>query len=180
MLVACERSSTPDVTSTDTANISNDLPIMLSLLQRLPDGRLIPANGTVSPSLPCPQIKISKFDVENLRKDPAGGHGYVCDLSITGTLTAAICDVIPGSDGVIETIRLFHNDGEKPIGSFTQLGTIRLGKRTEFRNPLVKEFVDLAKLGPAIQALSVAVEVQQSASRSDAPRSSVTIYRVRR
>ena len=35
---------------------------------------------------------------------------------------------------------------EKPIGSFTQLGTIRLGKRTEFRNPLVKEFVDLSKL----------------------------------
>ena len=35
---------------------------------------------------------------------------------------------------------------EKPIGSFTQLGTIRLGKRTEHRNPLVKEFVDLANL----------------------------------
>jgi myo-inositol-1-phosphate synthase len=35
---------------------------------------------------------------------------------------------------------------EKPIGSFTQLGTIRLGKRTEKRNPLVKDFVDLARL----------------------------------
>ncbi len=39
---------------------------------------------------------------------------------------------------------------EKPIGSFTQLGTIRLGKRTEHRNPLVKEFVDLAKLNDLV------------------------------
>src|SRR5436190_12595653 len=35
---------------------------------------------------------------------------------------------------------------EKPIGSFTQLATIRLGKRTEHRNPRVKDFVELAEL----------------------------------
>ena len=35
---------------------------------------------------------------------------------------------------------------EKPIGSYSQLGTIRLGKRTENRNPLVKEFAELATL----------------------------------
>lgn len=34
----------------------------------------------------------------------------------------------------------------KPIGSLTQMGHIRLGKRTEKRNPLIKEFVPLAKL----------------------------------
>jgi myo-inositol-1-phosphate synthase len=34
----------------------------------------------------------------------------------------------------------------KPIGSMTQMGTIRLGKRTENRTPLVKDFVPLAKL----------------------------------
>jgi myo-inositol-1-phosphate synthase len=33
-----------------------------------------------------------------------------------------------------------------PIGSVTQLGTIRLGKRTEKRSPLVKDFVPLAGL----------------------------------
>jgi myo-inositol-1-phosphate synthase len=33
-----------------------------------------------------------------------------------------------------------------PIGSLTQMGTIRLGKRTENRNPLVKDFVPLAGL----------------------------------
>src|SRR6185436_1121849 len=35
---------------------------------------------------------------------------------------------------------------EKPIGSYSQLATIRLGKRTEQRNPLVKEFAGLATL----------------------------------
>ena len=34
----------------------------------------------------------------------------------------------------------------KPIGSLTQMGTIRLGKRTDKRIPLIKEFVPLAGL----------------------------------
>jgi myo-inositol-1-phosphate synthase len=34
----------------------------------------------------------------------------------------------------------------KPIGSLTQMGTIRLGKRTEGRSPLINEFVPLAGL----------------------------------
>jgi myo-inositol-1-phosphate synthase len=34
----------------------------------------------------------------------------------------------------------------KPIGSLTQMGTIRLGKRTEDRVPMIKDFVPLADL----------------------------------
>ena len=34
----------------------------------------------------------------------------------------------------------------KPIGSLTQMGTVRLGKRTEGRTPLIKDFVPLASL----------------------------------
>ncbi|WP_343671570.1 inositol-3-phosphate synthase [Chitinophaga sp.] len=34
----------------------------------------------------------------------------------------------------------------KPIGSVSQMGHIRLGKRTDNRNPLIKDFVPLAKL----------------------------------
>jgi myo-inositol-1-phosphate synthase len=34
----------------------------------------------------------------------------------------------------------------RPVGSLTQMGTIRLGKRTEKRSPLIKEFVPLADL----------------------------------
>ncbi|MEW5767569.1 MAG: inositol-3-phosphate synthase [bacterium] len=34
----------------------------------------------------------------------------------------------------------------KPIGSLTQMGTIRLGKRTEHRIPAIKDFISLAEL----------------------------------
>ena len=34
----------------------------------------------------------------------------------------------------------------KPIGSLTQMGTIRLGKRTEAHSPPIKDFVPLASL----------------------------------
>lgn len=38
----------------------------------------------------------------------------------------------------------------KPIGSLTQMGTIRLGKRTEKRIPLIKDFVPLANLNDMV------------------------------
>src|SRR5437588_4000734 len=37
-----------------------------------------------------------------------------------------------------------------PIGSLTQMGTIRLGKRTDNRVPLIKAFVPLAKLNDLV------------------------------
>jgi myo-inositol-1-phosphate synthase len=40
----------------------------------------------------------------------------------------------------------------KPIGSLTQMNTIRLGKRTEARTPLIKEFVPLADLDDLVFA----------------------------
>jgi myo-inositol-1-phosphate synthase len=43
----------------------------------------------------------------------------------------------------VESIRRGRS---KPIGSLTQMATIRLGKRTEKRAPLIKDFVPLAKL----------------------------------
>jgi myo-inositol-1-phosphate synthase len=38
----------------------------------------------------------------------------------------------------------------KPIGSVAQMGHIRLGKRTENRNPLIKDFVPLASLNDLV------------------------------
>ena len=38
----------------------------------------------------------------------------------------------------------------KPIGSLTQMGTVRLGKRTDGRSPLIKEFVPLAALDDVV------------------------------
>ncbi len=38
----------------------------------------------------------------------------------------------------------------EPIGSLTQMGTIRLGKRTDGRSPLIKDFVPLADLNDIV------------------------------
>jgi myo-inositol-1-phosphate synthase len=38
----------------------------------------------------------------------------------------------------------------KPIGSLTQMGTIRLGKRTENKSPLIKDFAPLADLNDIV------------------------------
>jgi myo-inositol-1-phosphate synthase len=38
----------------------------------------------------------------------------------------------------------------KPFGSLTQMATIRLGKRTEKRTPLIKDFVPLADIGDLV------------------------------
>src|SRR5258705_2811224 len=38
----------------------------------------------------------------------------------------------------------------KPIGSLTQMGTIRLGKRTEANSPKIKDFVPLASLDDVV------------------------------
>ncbi len=40
----------------------------------------------------------------------------------------------------------FEKVGGAPVGSLTQLGTVRLGKRTDNRTPAIKEFVPLADL----------------------------------
>jgi myo-inositol-1-phosphate synthase len=46
----------------------------------------------------------------------------------------------------IAGVELARRGKGKPVGSLTQLGTIRLGKRTEARSPLIKDFVPLAGL----------------------------------
>ena len=40
----------------------------------------------------------------------------------------------------------------KPIGSLTQMGTVRLGKRTDNNSPLIKDFIPLAKLDDMVFA----------------------------
>jgi len=56
----------------------------------------------------------------------------------------------PGMGAVSTTfmagVELVRRGKAQPVGSLTQLATIRLGKRTEGRTPLIKKFVPLAKL----------------------------------
>jgi len=60
-----------------------------------------------------------------------------------GILTPGLGAVATTFMAGVESIRRGHS---KPIGSLTQMATIRLGKRTDKRAPLIKEFVPLAKL----------------------------------
>jgi myo-inositol-1-phosphate synthase len=58
--------------------------------------------------------------------------------------------LVPGMGAVATTfmagVEAIRKGISKPIGSLTQMGTIRLGKRTEGRSPAIKDFVPLAKL----------------------------------
>jgi len=58
--------------------------------------------------------------------------------------------MIPGMGAVATTliagVEAVRKGLAKPIGSTTQMGTIRLGKRTENRSPLIKDFLPIAQL----------------------------------
>ena len=62
--------------------------------------------------------------------------------------------MIPGMGAVATTfvagVEAVRKGIAEPIGSLTQMGTIRLGKRTEGRSPKVKEFVPLAGLNDLV------------------------------
>jgi myo-inositol-1-phosphate synthase len=56
--------------------------------------------------------------------------------------------LLPGIGGAVSTtfiagVEAIKRGLGKPIGSLTQMGTIRLGKRTEKRFPLIKDFIPL-------------------------------------
>ena len=76
-------------------------------------------------------------------------------MSTTGNTRIAPADgrlgvLIPGIGAVSTTfmagVEAVKRELGAPVGSLTQLGTIRLGKRTEGRTPKIHDFVPLAKL----------------------------------
>ena len=62
--------------------------------------------------------------------------------------------LIPGMGAVATTfiagVEAIRTQGAKPFGSLTQMGTIRLGKRTEKRIPMIKDFVPLADVADLV------------------------------
>src|ERR687885_1358162 len=58
--------------------------------------------------------------------------------------------LMPGMGAVATTliagIELVKKGLAEPVGSLTQLGTVRLGKRTEDRIPKIKDFVPLTEM----------------------------------
>ncbi len=66
---------------------------------------------------------------------PAGGKLGVLLVGLGAVSTTTVAGVMAIRKGLA-----------KPIGALTQMGTVRLGKRTDNRTPLIKEFVPLAGL----------------------------------
>jgi myo-inositol-1-phosphate synthase len=62
--------------------------------------------------------------------------------------------LLPGLGAVSTTliagVELTRKGLARPIGSLTQLGTIRLGKRTDNRTPLIREYVPLAGIADLV------------------------------
>jgi myo-inositol-1-phosphate synthase len=72
---------------------------------------------------------------KKIKIQPAKGKLGILTPGMGAVATTFIAGVIASRKGIAE-----------PIGSLTQMGNIRLGKRTENRNPKIKDFVPLTSL----------------------------------
>jgi myo-inositol-1-phosphate synthase len=76
---------------------------------------------------------------EKLNIQPAEGKLGVLMVGLGAVSTTFVA----GVEGIKKGVR-------PPIGSVTQMGRIRLGKRTEDRNPFIKDFVPLANVSDIV------------------------------
>jgi len=72
---------------------------------------------------------------KQIKIQPAAGRLGILTPGMGAVATTFIAGVIAARRGIA-----------LPVGSLTQMGTIRLGKRTEDRNPKIRDFVPLAGL----------------------------------
>jgi len=89
-------------------------------------------------------------------KKPAGGKSSAkVSSAVSGPIKIAPAKgklgiMMPGMGAVATTfvagVEAIRKGFAPPIGSLTQMGTIRLGKRTDGRSPAIKDFVPLAGL----------------------------------
>src|SRR6186997_2503651 len=82
-----------------------------------------------------PRGRWYSFRVKNLEIAPARGKLGILLVGLGAVSTTTIAGVLAIRKGLA-----------KPIGSLTQMGTLRLGKRTEGRSPKISDVVPLAPL----------------------------------
>jgi len=68
----------------------------------------------------------------------------------TGKLGVMVVGLGAVATTMIAGVEAVRRGLAKPIGSLTQMGTIRLGKRTDSNSPLIKDFVPLANLNDLV------------------------------
>jgi myo-inositol-1-phosphate synthase len=77
-------------------------------------------------------------------QDPASIKPAKGKLGIMTVGMGAVCTTL------IAGVEAVRKGLAKPIGSLSQMGTIRLGKRTEAKSPLIKDFVPIADLNDIV------------------------------
>ena len=68
----------------------------------------------------------------------------------TGKLGVMVVGLGAVATTMIAGVEAVRRGQAKPIGSLTQMGTIRLGKRTDNNTPLIKDFVPLAEINDLV------------------------------
>ncbi len=68
----------------------------------------------------------------------------------TGKLGVMVVGLGAVATTMIAGVEAVRRGLAKPIGSLTQMGTIRLGKRTDSKSPLIRDFVPLADLNDMV------------------------------
>src|SRR5580692_10081681 len=68
----------------------------------------------------------------------------------TGKLGVMVVGLGAVATTMIAGVEAVRRGLAKPIGSLTQMGTIRLGKRTDNNSPLIKNFIPLADLNDVV------------------------------
>src|SRR6266567_4038548 len=97
------------------------------------------------------KAKTARIEVKESRSEAKSSAKARNISKAQGTIESAkgkLGVMIPGMGAVATTfvagVEAIRKGLAKPIGSLTQMGTVRLGKRTDGRSPKVKEFVPLA------------------------------------
>jgi myo-inositol-1-phosphate synthase len=85
--------------------------------------------------------------------EPQGGQKTAATSKVapaTGKLGVMVIGLGAVATTMIAGVEAVRRGLAKPVGSLTQMGRIRLGKRTDNNSPLIKEFVPLADLNDVV------------------------------
>ena len=86
--------------------------------------------------------------IEQQGGQKSGGASSVAPA--TGKLGVMVIGLGAVATTMIAGVEAVRRGLAKPIGSLTQMGTIRLGKRTDNKSPLIKDFAPLADLNDVV------------------------------
>jgi myo-inositol-1-phosphate synthase len=98
----------------------------------------------------------SKYEKERdqsmaTKKKSAGGRKAPSKVApAKGKLGVMVVGLGAVATTMIAGVEAVRRGLAKPVGSLTQMGTIRIGKRTDNKSPLIRNFVPLADLNDVV------------------------------